>query len=185
MYSLRIGRNETQDQRTYPRQPTGCPISLKRNEVILMGLFDKLGGTLAQGVMGNMNEVSVEELTKEYGAYLMDGEAIQLGFQWVRDVVIFTDKRIIDFDKQGATGQKMRVESINLSSIIRVSAETSGFGLDDSEINLSYISSPYYRASSGVTVEEKTFEFPKKYNIQPLYKQLQEIAYQNHENLNK
>ena len=57
--------------------------------------------------------------------------------------------------------------------------------MDDSEINLTYISSPYYRASGGVTVSEKTFEFPKKYNIQPLYKRLQEIAYENHENLNK
>ena len=149
-----------------------------------MGLFDKLGGAVAQGVMGNMNEISPEELVKEFGAYLMDGETIQLGFRLVRDVVLFTDKRIVDFDKQGATGQKMRVDSINLSSIIHVSAETSGFGLDDSEINVSYISSPYYRANGGVSVEEKKFEFPKKYNIQPLYKRLQEIAYENHEKLN-
>lgn len=146
-----------------------------------MGLF----GNLTQGILGNMSEVSAEELMKEYGAYLMDGETIQTGFRLVRDVVLFTDKRIVDFDKQGATGQKMRVDSINLSSIIHVSAETSGFGLDDSEINISYISSPYYRASGGVSVAEKKFEFPKKYNIQPLYKQLQEIAYENHENLNR
>lgn len=146
-----------------------------------MGLF----GNLTQGILGNMSEVSVDELMKEYGAYLMDGETIQTGFRLVRDVVLFTNKRIVDFDKQGATGQKMRVDSINLSSIIHVSAETSGFGMDDSEINISYISSPYYRASGGVSVAEKKFEFPKKYNIQPLYKQLQEIAYQNHENLNK
>ena len=146
-----------------------------------MGLF----GNLTQGIMGNMSEVSVDELTKEYGAYLMDGETIQTGFRLVRDVVLFTNKRIVDFDKQGATGQKMRVDSINLSSIIHVSAETSGFGMDDSEINISYISSPYYRASGGVSVSEKKFEFPKKYDIQPLYKQLQEIAYENHENLNR
>ena len=146
-----------------------------------MGLF----GNLTQGFMGNMSEVSVEELTKEYGPYLMDGETIQTGFRLVRDVVLFPTKRIVDFDKQGATGQKMRVDSINLSSIIHVSAETSGFGMDDSEINISYISSPYYRASGGVSVSEKKFEFPKKYDIQPLYKQLQEIAYENHENLNR
>ncbi|WP_122790013.1 PH domain-containing protein [Intestinibacillus sp. Marseille-P6563] len=146
-----------------------------------MGFMDKL----VQGALGNMNELSPEELQKEYGAYLMDGENIQVGFRLVRDVVLFTDKRIIDFDKQGATGQKMRVDSINLSSIIHVSAETSGFGLDDSEINVHYISSPYYRASGGVTVEEKKFEFPKQYNIQSLYKQLQEVAYRNHEALNK
>lgn len=150
-----------------------------------MGLFDKLGGAVMQGVMGNMSEISADELSKEYGAYLMDGETIQTGFKLVRDVVLFTDKRIVDFDKQGATGQKMRVNSINLSSIIHVSAETSGFGLDDSEINVHYIASPYFKASGGVSVAEKKFEFPKKYNIQPLYKQLQEIAYANHENLNK
>ena len=157
----------------------------KSKEDYKMGLIGKLGGSLTQGVLGNMSEVSVEELAKEYGAYLMDNETIQLGFRLVRDVVLFTDKRIVDFDKQGATGQKMRVDSINLNSIVHVSAETSGFGLDDSEINISYIASPYYKATNGVSMGEKTFEFPKKYNIQPLYKKLQEIAYENHENLNK
>lgn len=149
-----------------------------------MGLLGKLGSSMIQGAMGNMSEVSVEELTREYGAYLMDGETLQTGFRLVRDVVLFTDMRIIDFDKQGATGQKMRVDSINLSTIYHVSAETAGFGLDDSEINVSYIDSPFFKASSGVTIATKKFEFPKQYNIQPLYKQLQEIAYANHEKLN-
>ena len=34
-------------------------------------------------------------------------------------------------------------------------------------------------------IYEKKLEFPKKYNIQPLYKYLQEIAYNNHEALNR
>ena len=100
-----------------------------------MGLF----GKLAQGALGNMNELSPEELAREYGAYLMEGETIQLGYRLVRDVVLFTDKRIVDFDKQGNTGVKMRVSSIYLSSVIRVSAETAGFGLDDSAIDIAYI----------------------------------------------
>lgn len=150
-----------------------------------MGLLDKIGGTVAQGVLGNMSEVSVDDLTREYGAYLMDGETIQLGFRLVRDVVLFTDKRIVDFDKQGATGQKMRVDYISLSNIVYVTAETAGFGLDDSEISISYITSPYHKASGGVALDQMKFEFPKKYNIQPLYKKLLEIAYENRENLNK
>lgn len=44
-----------------------------------MGLIGKLGGSLVQGALGNMNEIPVEELTKEYGAYLMDGETIGRG----------------------------------------------------------------------------------------------------------
>lgn len=149
-----------------------------------MGLLKNLGGQLASGLMGNLSEVSPESLMQEYGMYLMDGEAITTGFKLVRDVVIVTDKRIIDFDKQGATGTKMRVDSINLSQIYHVSAETAGFGADDSEINIRYIASPYFKCSGGVDVAEKKLEFPKKYNVQPLYKYLQEIAYQNHEALN-
>ena len=149
-----------------------------------MGLLKNLGGQLASGLMGNLSEVSPESLMQEYGMYLMDGETITTGFKLVRDVVVVTDKRIIDFDKQGATGVKMRVDSINLSQIYHVSAETAGFGADDSEINIHYITSPYFKCSGGVDVAEKKLEFPKKYNVQPLYKYLQEIAYQNHEALN-
>lgn len=153
-----------------------------------MGFMDKIGGavgsTLAQGVLGNLSEVDSSTLEKEYGAYLMDGETIQTGFKLVRDAVIITDKRILSFDKQGATGQKMRVESINLFSIYSVTAETAGFGLDDSELSISYISTPYLKGH-GVQYETKKFEFPKKYNVQGLYKMLQELAYRNYMELNK
>lgn len=142
-----------------------------------MGFMSKLAG--------NLNEISSESLTQEYGVYLMEGENIWTGFKLVRDVVLITDKRIIDIDKQGATGKKMRVDSINLNSIFHVSVETAGFGADDSELNLQYIVSPYFKVSSGASIAEKKFEFPKKYNIQSLYQYLEEIAYRNHENLNK
>lgn len=142
-----------------------------------MGFMSKLAG--------NLNEISSESLMQEYGAYLMEGENIWTGFKLVRDVVLITDKRIIDIDKQGATGKKMRVDSINLNSIFHVSVETAGFGADDSELNLQYIVSPYFKVSSGASIAEKKFEFPKKYNIQSLYQYLEEIAYRNHENLNK
>lgn len=150
-----------------------------------MGFMDKIGGAVMQGMAGNLNEMTPESLMQEYGAYLMEGETIKTGFKLIRDVVLFTDKRIIDFDKQGATGQKMRVDSINLSSIIHVSAETAGFGVDDSEINVQYITSPYFKANAGVSIAEKKFEFPKRYNIQTLYRYLQEIAYRNHEAINR
>lgn len=143
----------------------------------------KIGGQLMQGVLGNMSEVSVDALEKEYGAYLMDGEAIQTGFKLVRDAMIITDKRILEFDKQGATGQKMRVNSIYLNSIFNVTAETAGFGLDDSELEIFYISTPYMKAH-GIQYSSKKFEFPKKYNIQGLYKMLQELAYENYLRLN-
>lgn len=141
-----------------------------------MGLFN--------GLLGNMSEVSVETLTAEYGSYLMSNETIEVGFKLVRDVVLITNNRIVWFDKQGTTGKKMSVGSIYLDSIIQVSAETAGFGIDDSEITITYITSPYLKASGGVTLVDKKYEFPKKYNIQPLYVKLQEIAYANFQHLN-
>lgn len=152
-----------------------------------MGLINKLGSQLGnqimQGALGNMSEVSADTLHKEYEAYLMDGETIQTGFKLIRDAMVITDKRILEFDKQGATGQKMRVNSIYLNSIFNVTAETAGFGLDDSELEIFYISTPFMK---GHTIEytSKKFEFPKKYNIQGLYKMLQELAYENYIRLN-
>lgn len=144
----------------------------------------KIGGNVLQGVLGNMSEVSQEDLAKEFGAYLMDGESIETGFKLVRDAIIITDRRILDFDRQGTTGQKMRVDSIYLDSVFHVTAETAGFGMDDSELEISYITTPYLKAH-GLEYATKKFEFPKKYNIQGLYKMLQELAYQNYQRLNK
>lgn len=124
------------------------------------------------------------DLNKEYGIYLMDDEEIKIGYKLVRDAVIFTDKRLISFDKQGTTGSKMRVISINLETIVSVTAETAGFGIDDSEITITYIITPNLK-SNNILVEQFKMEFPKKYAIQPLYKMLQELAYENFQNINK
>lgn len=136
------------------------------------------GGNLIQGMLNNYSEVSVEQLQKEYGMYLMDGETITVGFKLVRDALIFTDKRLIMTDKQGATGTKMKVESINLFSIVDVSMETAGFGFDDSELTFTYIKTPHLKAHQVAYISRK-LEFPKKYNVQPLYKLLQELAFSN------
>ncbi|MBP3655251.1 MAG: PH domain-containing protein [Clostridia bacterium] len=136
-----------------------------------------------QGFLGNMSEVTQEQLYQQYGQYLMEGERIVTGFKLIRDVMIITDRRILEFDKQGATGQKMRVNSIYLNSIFNVSAETAGFGIDDSELEIYYIATPYLKAH-GIQYASKKYEFPKKYNIQGLYKMLQEYAYANYMRLN-
>ncbi len=144
-----------------------------------------LGETLAQTLMGNMSEACTEDLTSVYGNYLMEGETIVMGFKLIRYALVFTNRRMIEFDRQGATGIKYSVNSIFLSSIIRVSAETSGFGVDDSEIRFDYITSPYHKAKGGVETSEKRFEFPKKYDVQKLYKFLMEIVFENTERLSR
>ena len=138
---------------------------------VLNGAKSVAGSNLVQGVLNNYSEMTTEDMQKEYGMYLMDGEEIKL----VRDALIFTNKRIIFTDKQGATGVKMRVESINLFSVVDVTMETAGFGFDDSELTFTYIKTAYLKAHEVQYVSHK-LEFPKKYNVQPLYKLLQELA---------
>ncbi|MEL1242403.1 PH domain-containing protein [Flavobacterium flavipallidum] len=83
-----------------------------------MGLFSAL--------LGNAGTVSQEDLLKDYGKLLINGEEIELGFKLIRDVFIFTNKRLILVDKQGVTGSKVEYKSISYKSISRFSIETAG-----------------------------------------------------------
>ena len=83
-----------------------------------MGLFSAL--------LGNAGTVSQEDLQKDYGKLLISGEEIELGFKLIRDVFIFTNKRLILVDKQGVTGSKTEYKSITYKSISRFSIETAG-----------------------------------------------------------
>lgn len=145
---------------------------------VLNGAKAMASSNVFQGVLNNYSEMSAEQMQDEYGMYLMDGENITVGFKLVRDALIFTDKRIIFTDRQGATGIKMKVESINLFSVVDVTMETAGFGFDDSELTFTYIKTADLKAHHVDYVSHK-LEFPKNYNVQPLYKLLQELAYGN------
>ncbi len=131
-----------------------------------------------QGALGNYSAVDIGTLEKDYGMYLMDGESITMGFKLIRDALIFTNKRIILSDKQGATGTKTRIKSINLFSLVDVTMETSGFGFDDSELTFTYISSHDLKGHQ-VQYASHKLEFPKQFNVQGLYKILQTLAYEN------
>src|SRR4028118_1240766 len=88
-----------------------------------MGLFSSL--------IGNAGVAHPDELNKEYLNLLIEGEAIEIGFKLIRDVFIFTNKRLILVDKQGITGKKVEYMSIIYKSISRFSIETAGhFDLD-------------------------------------------------------
>ena len=88
-----------------------------------MGLLGK--------ILGNASEVSIEDLTKKYNRLLADNEKVELGFKLLRDVFMFTDKRLILIDVQGLTGSKVEYKSLPYKNISRFSLETSGtFDLD-------------------------------------------------------
>ncbi|SFH65470.1 PH domain-containing protein [Pisciglobus halotolerans] len=83
-----------------------------------MGLFD--------GLMGNANDKSIAATEKELADVLIPGEEVDLSFVLVRDLMVFTNKRLILVDKQGMTGKKTEYKSLPYKSISRFSVETSG-----------------------------------------------------------
>ena len=139
---------------------------------------------LVQGALGNYSEKTPEELTREYGAYLFQEESISIGYQMIRDALLFTNIRIIFIDKQGATGKKTSFKSIFLDTIINVEIETAGAVMDDSEITVTYLENAYYK-SNNEKLKEQKFEFPKKTDIVPLYRILGNISISNRNRINK
>lgn len=144
-----------------------------------MSLF----GNIVQGALGNLQEKSKEQLVSEYQAYLFHNEEIINGYQLVRDVIIFTDIRIIFIDKQGVSGVKTAIRSIFLDTIIDVTMETVGLGLDDSELTITYIVNVNQR-SNNESYMFHTFEFSKKTDITPIYRYIGNIVMMNRKRIN-
>ena len=91
---------------------------------------------MLQGLFGNAREVSINELQADLNALLATNEKVVRGFKIVRDLFIFTDKRLILIDKQGLTGKKAEYHSIPYKSISHFSVETAGTFDMDAEMKI-------------------------------------------------
>ncbi|CAM4105103.1 PH domain-containing protein [Pseudoalteromonas ostreae] len=86
---------------------------------------------LLSGLMGNASEVDDADLEKVLANTLIEGEQVEKAYKVVRDMFIFTNKRLILLDKQGVTGSKIEMISIAYSKITKFSKESAGhFDLD-------------------------------------------------------
>lgn len=93
-----------------------------------MGLLD--------GLLGNASEINIDDITEEFAPILGDNESIDCAFKVIRDLYVFTDKRLILVDKQGVTGKKTDYHSIPYQSIAHFSVETAGHFDLDAELKL-------------------------------------------------
>lgn len=96
-----------------------------------MAMFD--------GLLGNAAQVDLPAVKREYAQILAPQENIERAYKLIRDMFIFTDKRLILVDKQGITGKKTEYHSIPYKSISHYSVETAGHFDLDAELCL-YIS---------------------------------------------
>lgn len=98
-----------------------------------------LGGYLMgilSGMLDNASTISEKEAKKELESILIPDEEIEAGFKLVRDLIVFTNKRLVLVDKQGITGKKMEFHSIPYHSISHFSVETAGTFDLDSELKI-------------------------------------------------
>ena len=88
-----------------------------------MGLLDTL--------LGHAGEARVDALAEEFAPLLAPGETLERAFGLVRDLIVFTDRRLIFVDKQGVTGSRIEYLSEPYRSITMFAVETAGhFDLD-------------------------------------------------------
>jgi len=92
--------------------------------------------------MGNASEVNPAEAQREYQIILTDGESVEKAYRLIRDMFLFTNKRLILVDKQGMTGRKIDYHSIPYRSIIHFSIETAGHFDLDAELKIWLSGSP-------------------------------------------
>ena len=86
---------------------------------------------LISGLMGNASEIDTAKIQAEFAQVLASGERVEKAYQLIRDMFVFTDKRLIFVNRQGLTGSKVEYQSIPYRSITRFSVETAGtFDLD-------------------------------------------------------
>ena len=77
-------------------------------------------------VLGHAGEKSVDQLTEDFAPLLAPGETLQRAFGLIRDLIVFTDRRLIFVNKQGVTGKKVEYLSVPYRSIVMYSLETAG-----------------------------------------------------------
>ena len=92
--------------------------------------------SLVNWLLGNASELDPEELQKEFGQVLCEGEKIDAAFRIIRDKWVFTDKRLIMLNVQGVTGLKREYHSIPYQSITQFLVETPGTLDDDCEMKI-------------------------------------------------
>lgn len=83
-----------------------------------MGLID--------GLLGHAGEKPVEKIQEEFAPLLAPGETLQRAFALIRDLIVFTDRRVILVNKQGVTAKKTEYRSIPYRAITMFSLETAG-----------------------------------------------------------
>jgi Bacterial PH domain len=93
-----------------------------------MGLLDQF--------LGNASEKNIEKLQQEFAPLMAPGEILIKAYAVIRDLIVFTDRRLILSNKQGITGSKVEYLNIPYRSIVMFTFENAGHFDIESEMTL-------------------------------------------------
>ena len=105
---------------------------------------------IISGLMGDASGTDIEAVKRDYGKLLGQNEQVVQAYQWIRDLMIFTDYRLIMVDIQGATGKKVNYHSVPYKSIRHFEVESAGHFDLEAELKI-------WVADMGTTPLVKTF----------------------------
>lgn len=91
--------------------------------------------SLFNAILGNASEVTLESASKEFEPILIEGEAIEKAFKLVKDMFVFTNKRLLLVEKQ-LVGSKVEYLSIPYKSIKKFSKESAGILDMDADLKI-------------------------------------------------
>ena len=83
-----------------------------------MGILSRL--------LGHASEADVQDVEETLKHALADDEDVEKAFKLVRDLIIFTNRRMIMVDKQGMTGTKTDYHSVPYRAITHFAVESAG-----------------------------------------------------------
>ncbi|MCF4150955.1 PH domain-containing protein [Dethiosulfovibrio sp. F2B] len=115
---------------------------------------------LIRGLMGHATETDLERVREEFASMLIEGEDVQAAYKLVRDMFVFTDKRLIVMDKQGMTGKKVSYLTVPYGSIVCFSKESAGHFDLDAELKI-------WVRGQDIPL---TYEFKKDSSIEDIYR---------------
>jgi hypothetical protein len=99
-----------------------------------MGFFD--------GLMGNASNTDIGTVEDEIGHIISNDERVEKAYKIIRDMIIFTNKRLIVMDVQGISGKRTSYTSIPYRNISHFTVETAGALELDAHLNIFIIGGP-------------------------------------------
>ena len=91
---------------------------------------------ILDAILGNAKEIDKNSIQIEFSYMFIEGENVNKAYKLIRDIIIFTNKRIVIIDKQGVTGSKIEFHTIPFNKISTFSVESVGFLDRDAELKI-------------------------------------------------